>query len=154
MPLSATQKQILDAATLHPTGLLVWFPAKVNGGARDRVLGSLLQRGLVEPHGGGYRATVAAYAAFARAYPAAVEQGVTQLEAGPTPRYPRVNSKQVLMISMLQRPEGATVEQICAATQWQAHTVRGALAGVVRKKLGLNLSSEKMNGQQRTYRIT
>ncbi|WP_034641203.1 DUF3489 domain-containing protein [Chitinilyticum aquatile] len=154
MPLSATQQQILDAATRHPTGLLVWFPDKVNGGARDCVLASLLQRGLIEPHVGGYRASLSAYAALDRAYPAAVAQGATQLEAGPTPRNPRANSKQALLISMLQRPEGATIEQLCTATQWQAHTVRGALAGVVRKKLGLNLSSEKMSGQQRTYRIT
>jgi hypothetical protein len=41
------------------------------------------------------------------------------------------------MIEMLKRPEGATVEQIAAATGWQHHTIRGAISGALKKKLGL-----------------
>ena len=55
---------------------------------------------------------------------------------------------------MLQRPEGATVPQICEATGWQAHTVRGAFAGALKKKLGLNIVSEKVEGRERVYRIS
>ena len=54
---------------------------------------------------------------------------------------------------MLQRPEGATISQICAATGWQAHTVRGTFASAFKKKLGLNLASEKPEGGERIYRI-
>ena len=54
---------------------------------------------------------------------------------------------------MLQRPDGATISQICAATGWQAHTVRGTFAGAFKKKLGLNLASEKPEGGERIYRI-
>lgn len=53
---------------------------------------------------------------------------------------------------MHQRPEGATVRQICDATDWQAHTVRGAFAGAF-KKLGLTLVSDKQPGGERIYRV-
>ena len=56
------------------------------------------------------------------------------------------------MIEMLKRPEGATIEQIGEEFGWQKHTVRGAISGALRKKLGLNITSGKIDGQ-RTYRI-
>ena len=65
----------------------------------------------------------------------------------------RPDSKQALMIEMLKRPEGATVEQIAEAMQWARHTVRGAIAGALKKKLGLTITSEKSQGGTRTYRI-
>jgi hypothetical protein len=65
----------------------------------------------------------------------------------------RENSKQATVIQMLQRPEGATINQICAATGWQAHTVRGTFAGAFKKKLGLTITSEKPEGGERVYRI-
>ena len=54
---------------------------------------------------------------------------------------------------MLRAPEGATIEEIVAATGWQPHTVRGALAGALKKKLGLEVTSEKVEGRGRVYRI-
>jgi hypothetical protein len=65
----------------------------------------------------------------------------------------RANSKQAQVIAMLQRPEGATIAQLCEATGWQAHTVRGTLAGALKKKLGLTVVSEKVEGGERVYRI-
>jgi hypothetical protein len=53
---------------------------------------------------------------------------------------------------MLRRPQGATIATIMNATGWQQHTVRGFFAAVVRKKLDLNLVSEK-SGKERVYRI-
>ena len=69
-----------------------------------------------------------------------------------TPRR-RENSKQAEVIRMLQRPEGATIGQICTATGWQAHTVRGTFAGAFKKKLGLTITSEKPEGGDRIYRV-
>jgi len=65
----------------------------------------------------------------------------------------RENSKQADVIRMLKRPEGATVRQICEATGWQAHTVRGTFAGAFKKKLGLTIVSDKPQGGERVYRI-
>ena len=76
------------------------------------------------------------------------------LAVTPRPRAgTRPDSKQARMIEMLRRPEGATVEQIAEATGWQRHTCRGAMAGALKKKLGLTITSEKTEGGARTYRI-
>jgi Protein of unknown function (DUF3489) len=64
----------------------------------------------------------------------------------------RPKTKHARIIAMLRTPAGATIAAIMAATDWQQHSVRGFLAGVVRKKLGLNLVSEQTE-KGRIYRI-
>ena len=87
------------------------------------------------------------------------EQTTARLANIESPRT-RDTSKQALVIEMLKRPEGATIAQICEATSWQPHTVRGTFAGALKKKLGLTIVSEKIEGPagtpgagQRLYRI-
>jgi hypothetical protein len=65
----------------------------------------------------------------------------------------RQTSKQAEVIAMLKRTEGATIDQICEATGWQPHTVRGAITGALKKKLGLNIQSRKESGGDRIYKI-
>jgi hypothetical protein len=65
----------------------------------------------------------------------------------------RTDTKQAKLIAMLQAKDGATVAEIASAFDWQAHTVRGALYGALKKKLGLDVASEKVEGRGRVYRI-
>ena len=65
----------------------------------------------------------------------------------------RDGTKQAQLIAMLRRKQGATIAQIVEATGWQPHTVRGAFAGALKKKLGLTVTSEKVEGGERVYRI-
>jgi hypothetical protein len=77
---------------------------------------------------------------------------------------PRAGTKQALMIDLLKRPKGATVEQIAAATGWQHHTIRGAISGALKKKLGFTVEATRTRedgpnktgakGSSTVYRIT
>ena len=61
-------------------------------------------------------------------------------------------TKQQLLIDMLKRTEGATIDEIVAATTWQKHTARGAMSGALKKRLGLSITTEKEE-RGRVYRI-
>ncbi len=65
----------------------------------------------------------------------------------------RPGTKQALLIDLLTRKKGATIEEIVAATGWQPHSVRGAISGTLKKKLGLAVTSEKPGDGPRRYRI-
>ena len=69
------------------------------------------------------------------------------------PRKTRADSKQAQLVEMLKRPQGASVEELGAQFGWQPHTVRGAIAGALKKKLGLTVMSEKVAGRGRVYRV-
>jgi predicted ArsR family transcriptional regulator len=93
--------------------------------------------------------------------PASGSEADAQPTAKPTPR---AGTKQAEMIEMLTRPEGATVEQIAQATGWQRHTIRGAISGALKKKLGLTVEATRTRevgpnqsgakGSSTVYRIT
>ena len=180
--LTETQRQVLDYAADHG-GRISWFPDKVKGGARKKVIDGLCNKALITEispddtitndvwfiSSGGYDALGRFPIAQSTTHPDPdIEAALVateavwvaeRTEADPQqatvegkPRT-RENSKQAAVITMLQRPEGATVAQICAATGWQSHTVRGTFAGAFKKKLGLTITSEKAPGGERTYRI-
>ena len=76
-----------------------------------------------------------------------------KLKRGTQPAVERAETKQARILAMLRAPSGVTIDAMMHATGWQQHSVRGFLAGVVRKKLGLNLVSAATEGG-RFYRIT
>jgi hypothetical protein len=80
----------------------------------------------------------------------------TQLPVDPEPRAgaikPAAGSEQAQVIGLLQRPQGATVDEVATVMGWQRHTVRGLISGALKKKLGLQVISEKTE-RGRLYRI-
>ena len=76
-----------------------------------------------------------------------------EVAVAPRARKTREGTKQATLIGMLRSEGGATIAEIAAATGWQSHTVRGALSGALKKKLGLEVTSEKDEGRGRVYRL-
>lgn len=85
---------------------------------------------------------------------AAATAGPRKREALPVqpPSEDRV-TKNAQLLQLLNRPEGASIEDMMNATEWQQHSIRGFLAGAVKKKMGLALTSSKTEGDVRRYRI-
>jgi hypothetical protein len=166
--LTDTQREVLEHAADQPNGCITWFPDNVKGGARQKVITGLFNKALITSNGGqDWFVAAEGYDALGRARPTPatmhpdpeIEAAVSTAEATwaqertETKPRTRENSKQAEVIRMLQRTEGATVHQICDATGWQAHTVRGTFAGAFKKKLGLTIISDKTQGGERVYRI-
>ncbi len=91
--------------------------------------------------------------AKAKAAPRKGSRKPASADEGKSERQSRTNTKQASLIAMLEQPDGASLDEIVAATGWQPHTVRGAIAGALKKKLGLTVASEKVEGRGRVYRI-
>ena len=169
--LTPAQHAILAYALEHSGGKIAWFPDNIKGGARKKVLDGLLNRALITTDGTDWFVAAEGYDAMGRCRPTPnaapmppeadpeIEAAVTAAEAtwakerADTKPRTRENSKQAQVIAMLRRPEGSTVRQICEATGWQAHTVRGTFAGAFKKKLGLSIVSDKPQGGERVHRI-
>ena len=179
--LTPAQHTILTHAIEHSAGKIDWFPDNIKGGARKKVLDGLFNRALITTDGTDWFVAAEGYDALgvARPAPTPAPQDAPESVAAPLVADPgleanvvageaerakdktqgsakprtRENSKQAEVIRMLQRPEGATIAQICLATGWQAHTVRGTFAGAFKKKLGLNLTSVKPERGERIYRL-
>ena len=151
MQLTDTQRALLEAAAKHPQKKLVDFPENLKGGARMKVITAMINTQLIKPcadEPNVYMATQAGMQAIGIA-----TQPATPITTQAT-RTTREGTKQAVLIELLSRAEGATLPQMTEATGWQVHTVRGAMAGALKKKLGLEITSEKQTGTDRVYRIT
>ena len=149
LKLTDTQHQVLTYAIQHTQGRIDWFPEHIKGGARQKVIEALYNKALIDKSGDGCYYVIADVRVALGGQPNTSEPQSTPAVTPPSGK----NSKQAQVIAMLSRPEGATVPQICAATGWQAHTVRGTFAGAFKKKLGLEITSEKTKGSDRVYRL-
>jgi hypothetical protein len=154
--LTPTQQAILAHAHQHTEGKITWFPDNIKGGARKNVIDGLFKRALITYDGTDWFIAAEGYEALGVPRKAPVSaQALDEVieEASKAKQRTRDNSKQAQVIAMLKRPDGATIAQICEATGWQQHTVRGTFAGAFKKKLGLDINSTKEAGGERVYRI-
>jgi len=163
--LTAPQAAILTTACAREDGIVFPVIANLKGGAVGNVCKSLLKRGLIEEIAAADPDTVwrhdDASPLTLRATPLAyttlglgdADGDVPAPQQDLTPSTQRKGTKQAQLIAMLRAPEGATIDEIVAATNWAPHTVRGAISGALKKKLGLNVTSEKIEGRGRNYKI-
>ena len=154
--LSPAQCLLLRTAARRADGR-VSPPETLRGGARAKVMTALLQRGWIEPVDGGYVLTGAGYAAIGQQRPVPLDDvqpvdtiGDLQLLEG-IPIRP--GTKLAALVIALRLPQGATSLQLMLATGWQPHTVRGAISGMLRKKLGLNVVLAHNDSGERVYRV-
>ena len=175
--ISDTQAIILSAAAQREDRIALPLPDSLRGGAATKVVGAMLAKGFLrevdadmrngEPvwreTGDGHGVTLAitehglaAIGIEPEASRDAAEPTQSDHAAVKTPTKPnaREGSKQAQLIAMLQGADGATIAEIASAFGWQPHTVRGAIAGALKKKLGLDVTSEKVDGRGRVYRLS
>lgn len=172
--LTETQIIILSAGVQRRDNIALPLPKGLAGAAAKMAVSKLIERNWLqeveanlrqgEPlwreTGDGHGATLVVTEAGLLAIgvqPVVVKTSVASrdgAEAQPEVKHPtlRAGTKQALLISMLQRPEGTTLKEITAATGWQAHSARGAISGALGKKLGLVVTSMK-EARGRVYRI-
>ncbi|MDD7908298.1 DUF3489 domain-containing protein [Pseudovibrio exalbescens] len=167
--LTDTQAIILSAASQRDGHIALPLPDSLRGGAATKVVGAMLAKGFLEEvdanmrkgehvwretgdgHGITLIATDTGLAAIG------IETDSAQVkpteDTAPKTRTPREGTKQATLVAMLRAPNGATIAEIMAALDWQAHTARGAMSGALKKKLGLTITSEKVDGRGRVYAI-
>lgn len=177
---SDTQSLILSRAATRPGNLALPLPEGLVGAAAKMVVGKMIARGWLEEveanlrrrepmwreTGDGHGTTLIATEAGLEAIgiePVAASAVASPRNAKPKPvQMPddtataklvaiRAGTKQAQIIAMLQRPEGATVAEMVAATGWLAHTVRGSISGALKKKLALPITAEKVEGRGTVY---
>ncbi|MDO5604510.1 MAG: DUF3489 domain-containing protein [Paracoccus sp. (in: a-proteobacteria)] len=180
--LTPTQTAVLNAASTRPSQIALPLPGNLPAGAQAKVVAALLTRGLLAeaeatpgdplwrdtgrtlaltPEGMvviGFDPVVIRAVAAKGVKPKASEAAVkaadgAEVALADQPRSPRTGTKQATLIAMLRAPEGASIAEIASATDWQPHTVRGAISGALKKRLGLEVVSEKHPERGRVYRV-
>jgi hypothetical protein len=168
--LSDAQAVILSTACAREDGMVFPVTARLKGGAVGNVCKSLLARGLIKEsvatdHNTVWRhndargpvtlcATPLAYAALGITDDLEGQpDSLVNTKAASMPAQRRSGTKQEAVIAMLRAEGGATIDDIVAATSWAPHTARGFLSGTLKKKLGLTITSEKVEGRGRVYTL-
>jgi hypothetical protein len=167
--LSDTQMIILSRAAQNEDRIALPLPDSLRGGAAAKVVSAMIAKGFLEEidantrngepvwreTGDGHGVTlVATDAGLAAIGMEPVDANIAAAaDHAPKMPTPRAGTKQATLIAMLRAPDGATLDEIGAALQWAPHTIRGAMAGALKKKLGLKVTSEKVEHRGRVYRV-
>ena len=173
--LTKTQSLILTTGAQRADNIALPLPEGLHGAAAKKVVTMMIDRGWLEEvdantrkgeplwreTGDGHGTTLVVTDAGLLAV--GIEPVVVKTMAAvrehaaaatmPKTSTPRTGTKQAQIIALLQRPEGASVAEIVAVTGWLAHSVRGLISGSLKKKLGLPVSSAKVENRGTVYRI-
>lgn len=172
--LTNPQRTILTAAVKRPGGVVLPLPKSIRN--HGVTLQALRNKGLIAENRGRHKTLV-----ITEAGSRAIRVGSDQKTIGRTqPNHPRQDmrtadakrapgdrqlgrrasphrcqpkSKQALLIELLGRKNGATITEAVEVTGWQPHSIRGAISGTLKKKLGLDVISQKVQGGNRVYQI-
>ncbi len=173
--LTETQTIILSAGSQRPENIALPLPKGLAGAAAKMAVAKMIEHGWLqevdanlrrgEPlwreTGDGHGTTLVVTDAGLLAIgiePVVVKTVIAIREhaakaAAPKLPIQRAGTKQAQIIAMMQRPEGATVAELVEATGWLAHTVRASISGALKKKLGLPITAEKVEGRGTVYRL-
>jgi len=163
--LTETQTLILSRASQQDDRIALPLPDRLRGGAANKVIVPLIKRGLLdeveadirngEPTwrktGDGHGTTLVITDAGLQAI--GIETETPQTDPAQVSPKPRAGTKQAMLIEMLEAPDGATIAEIAKATNWLPHTIRGAMSGALKKRLGLTITSKKVAERGRVYHI-
>jgi len=176
--LTDTQSVVLSRAATRPDNLAMPLPDGLHGAAAKKAVAAMISRGWLEEvdadlrkgeplwretgdgHGVTLIATEAGLEAIgiepvvakASSAPRKAKPAASTSEA-PKPVAVRAGTKQAQIIALLQRPEGASIGEIVDATGWQAHSARGMISGALKKKLGLAITSQKIDCRGTVYKL-
>jgi hypothetical protein len=148
--LSPTQITILKNAVTRPDGNIEPLPDNINAGIKPRVINGLLTRKLIYCKENKYRINAAGLAAIGHepSTPTKDDKPST-----PSAKQPREGSKLATIVALLERDGGATLDELCEATGWLQHTLRGTFAGTLKKRFNYTITSTKKDGKPRRYYI-
>jgi hypothetical protein len=167
-----TQTIILSAGAQRPDNIALPLRKGLHGAAAKKVITMMIGRGWLEEvdadlrkseplwretgdgHGTTLVVTDAGLLAIGIVKTVAAIRARAAQTPMPKPPIPRAGTKQAMLISLLQRPEGASIDQIVTATGWRAHSARGLISGVLKKKLGLFVTSAREDERGQVYRIS
>ncbi len=167
--LTDTQILILSRASQRDDRIALPLPGRLRGAAARKVVAPLIECGLLtevdadpRKRGALWRqrqdgsfATLAITDAGLEAIGVEIDPPRPEPVSDPAPERParRKGTKQAMLIEMLRTTDGATLDEIVAATGWKKHTARGVISGQLRKRLGLNVVTEADAERGRVYRI-
>ena len=163
--LTDTQLVILSAAAKRDAGAVLPLPKslKANKGAVANTIKSLIKRGLIAERRAKAKDTIWREEGDARLTLVITDTGLAAIgvdpaeapaDTGADAKPNRKRSKQEVLIDLLRCTDGASIDELRSALGWQAHSVRGAISGAIKKKLGFVVTSEKTAERGRVYRIS